>query len=475
MIPFEDVALIEVQSTNIALSTFGTVINEWSFTDNIRYSLTACTVGIAPLRRSRLGGDGAYGEVTDTFTIVVMGGTAAEAVANFEELMRPLDQATRWARMEAVNVIQVRMRVRGGAEDLYAAVLGVEPGTPPAQIAPQWDESIRAFVIRGITLPIVRRGALLSVPDSEVAVPGTIGEIASFSFDATPALAPVDLSFMAANLPAFSSTAGSSGFVAVAPPGNLVLHNAADSLLAPGMTIVAEATARGGSVLRYTPTAPGLAFFTVGAFGLPFETRRCHLLLTVRSNSASADYLIAGRARNAIVPDTASSITTPYVRIPPGGVGVVSTIYLGEILLAGDAWSTYEFDVLIQVPILAGAASIDFGAILVVGDVGEQTSICAISTPKFDNAYTILNLNHQLLTQLSPEAVSRLTSGNGSIARSPVVTGDRVVQVGNVGPAAQMDACLFCDGFLDWRPQVGGTILTVANRARPRRAYRVPQ
>lgn len=481
MIPFSYLALVEVDTlSSPAATSYGAVQREWDLTAGVPYSLVSYAPAVAPLRRSRLGGDGAYGDVLDTIVVDVFGDCASDCVAAYESLVGVVDQAARWARLEAVNAIQVRAQVRGGvAGELAAVLLGAAPGDQPATPSPEFDEAVGRFVIRGVELRTGRRGAwLVPTPDSTSASV-TTGEVASLTFPAASdrALHPVELRITSQTDILLGSTCDKAGFLLFAPTGNIGIANASAYTNVPtGVAVVGGLTTRNGSVARYTPPDTNAVVLQGYVTGLPVATKRAHLFASVRNAASAYDYLLSARLRiNAS--GTVISQTTP-IRIPANPSTYVQVVYIGQVDNINDDTAWPLLDLIVQSGGTGGGV-LDIGTIVCLGDTGEASGVLRVSDTAYAPTFTTVTAAPRALSALSPTADSRRTTGNiGALYTGLPVLGDRYPQL----QGTAMDVCAFFASDATqlstfWRPSrsSGATPHTITVAGVRQRAYRVPQ
>lgn len=474
MIPFDSVSFIEIESLTppIPGSNYGTVLREWDLLAG-NYALQAYAPAVAPWRRSRLGGDGSYEEVEDEIVVTIAGGTAAACVQAYDALFQVLDQAAQWWRGDAVNAIQIRMSVRGGtAGELAAAVLGPPPGDVPGSVNPDWDDGAGAYVIRDVALRFGRRGALLGITPATAAATVVTGEIATLTWaESSPNLSPVDL-----RVQPTSASAGItvSGYVFAGPPGSIGIAPITGYGVGPpgGVTTVADTNARSGAILRYVPPdANPRAIGGVGGYSVPISAtyRRAFMFALARhawsGGSATVTFTIAARVIN--YSSGVVTLTTLPVVVP--ATNAVSVVYLGQIAIPGEVWPSVG--VVIQSSAASAVDRLDLSDLYFVADAGDATTVLAITSTEYVANATAATIAPRLLTDPTPQVVSRETGAPNNVWLALNAFGDRVVQQ----RGTQLLACSLMVGG-NWRPtNIGGSLVNVTITGLRSLAYRVPQ
>lgn len=368
MIPYSYLALVSVSSA-------GAVADEWCFTDDIRYALAEYAPGVAARRASRVGGNGAYAEVADNLTVHVLGGTAAQCVANYDSLIGALDQAGRWAQEDGAPVVQLRMRVLGGAVgELAAVVLGAEPGEAPASPDPAFDETDGCWTIRNVALKFSRRGLLLaptaeSVNGSTVA----IGEISTATLASHPTLSPCRAIMDAVD----ASDSGYGFWLAGASASQFQIINAKD-MTSSGTVGAASSTAdaagnysRSGNVLRFSAASGATSMRAVVACVIPASYPVVHVFCNARPASATPawDLQILHYDNYGF-----RNVYQSGARVPVPQVAGVSMIYLGAVPRV-EAWGTIEL--IARVTTAAYPQTLDVDTLVLLGD-DETTTIIGV-------------------------------------------------------------------------------------------------
>lgn len=471
MIPFSSLALVQVD-------TSGAVVDAWVFADPApgdvgEYALVSYSPGIAPVRRSRLGGAGEYDEVADQLIVHVMGGTPAQAVGAFERLMGAFDQAERWGREISPEGVQIRGQIQGGTVgELACMVLGAMPDQPPATPSPQPDELTGGWVIRDVTLAFRRRGLWLD-PDPETTATGNepVGTLmASYWSGGTwPTLSPMQVDLISDD-DGYSGEVMTSAFWLMAGDTSQFAIIDVSSMAGTGAT-VAESAANfalsGTSTRRITPGTSALVVMTILSAAYASIPSRCatlHVFAHVRPASATPAW--AMRAA-----DSGYISVTPWASVPQ--IAGTSVVYLGALTRGQDGWRT------ISIEIVCVASSypqtLDVDSIIFLAE-DETTQILALNGASFQMDMTAdvgWRVDARPLAGVSPRALYQsYPSASTQIGFS--VLGDMYVQSRGSGLCGMLYAA---PGTSVWRMRNSGAsaVVDCSLAALRWRGYRVPQ
>ena len=471
MINYEYLAFVQVSSA-------GLITDEWAFADTTpngggEYALVEYTPGVAPVRRSRLGGGGGFDEVADRLTVHCLGGTPAQAVAAYERLIGALDAAVRWEAEETSDTIHIRARIADGTVgELAAVVLGPVPGEPPASASAAWDQGIGTWAVRNVTLGFRRRGLLL-LPTNDSPVTSSavsVGDIATVSLSNHPALSPTRIDLRQSTgtglaLQGYVLTAGEAAQLQIINASSFGAGDAASS--------VADAAnfARGGSIARLTAasaaTAMSLSFTSIT---IPARYSTAHVFCNVRPGSAAATWdlqAVHGDASFTVSSTDRASSIGRRVAVPQ--TATVSLLYLGTISRV-EAWGQLMLIAGVMAP--AFPQTLDINTIVLLGD-NDAANIIYSPLMFATSTDTILTADPRPLLGVTPFATSRALIGD-SLTRNMRTTGDLYVQQRGAVLAGVLYA-IDTPATAAWRPATGGTVITTSLTARRWRGWRVPQ
>lgn len=418
----------------LALTDGTTIIN---LTDNINYALVGYAPVVAPLRDSELGGSGPYEDVPEQIVFHAIGCTAAVAYAAAKAVNDLLDQAQRWWRGENVSAVRLLIQAQGSTLDpLQVAVKGRAPGAPPNLALPAtWNATSLRYVIQGITIQFVRRGQLISTDSAPAASASAAAPaIHSVTFSDNQTLsspAKVTIGGLSSLAAAFS------GFLAITDSASDMALIEAESLAFPANSwnSVADATARGGNILRWARNSTS---FTASAStgGTTVAARTYAVYATVRNNSATMAFLL----RLAVKVGVYTYSTTPV----PIDTSTTNprVILLGIVVLPEYTAVTNHGFAIEAAQAASGAGhTIDIDTLLVVNLDDEMSRVIAISNFALTGG-TSLIVDDQILTKPVPSV--------GDTAQVPPY----YTAYGGVLPLASkgtsMAACLFATQGANW-------------------------
>jgi hypothetical protein len=466
VIPFSYLAFVQVNAA-------GTIIDEWSLTDGTRYALEEYAPVVAPIRRSRMGGSGDYGEVSEVLTLHVIGGTATQAVANLESLIGALDQAAAWARDETASVIQLRAQVLGGTVgELASVVLGAEPDESPADVAPTQDGA--CWYIRGVTLRFRRRGLWLA-PTADAATGATvnIGEISTASVAAHYTLSPCRVIVERID----ASNGGYGFFLGAARASQLQIWNVA-VMTNTGTAGAAVSTAesagnysRSGNILRFTAASGATSMRCVSgvAITIPNTDAVVHVFCNVRPASATPAWDLQIRHYDTFgFPSVYQE--GPRVAVPQ--VAAVSMLYLGRVARV-ESWGALEL--IARVSAASYPQTLDLDTIVLLADDPTAMIIGVFAGEKvrLGSGEWVVSVDPRALSAITPAVTQR---SSGDVLTFPFQA------IGDGWPQQQgaaMSSLLYIDGLTGprWRATnlaqtLPATVRTLVRRAK---GYRVPQ
>jgi hypothetical protein len=467
MIPFQYLALCQVSSA-------GVVTAEWNFTDGARYELVNYVPTVAGRRRSRLGGNGDYADVTDSLTVHVVASSAAQCVANLDSLILALDTAARWRDEQGADVIHIRAQVQATTVGTLAAVVfGAAFDTPPASPSPTFDETTGRWIIRDVVLRFVRRGLWLT-PTQDTAATGTItvGEIATVALASHPTLSPTRFQFEGVDW-----ADNAIGYVlAASEAAQMQIFNCSSSGTINGGASVADAAgnyARGGNVLRFT-AASGATVMNAAYLPLTIPNRCtvAHLFCNARPGSAAAAWDV-----QAIAADNANFLSSAPswsgVRVPVPAATTVSLMYLGAATRV-EAWSTLQL--VARVSASAYPQTLDLSTLVILAEDDTSSILYVSANPSIVlSSFNTLTVDPRPLSHISP-MVSRRDSVGDTYVIAHQALGEAYSQQRGAALATMLYA-IKSSASTVWRPTNTGPSgpATLLARASRWKGYRVPQ
>lgn len=264
-----------------------------TLTDGTNYQLVdgGWAPSVAALRLSTLGGQGSYEDVTEEITVNVLGATGAACLANLAKLANLLDQAERWARGDVVAPVLMTVQPQGSTltAPLKCAILG-RSGDSAMTSPVTFNDRLMIYEISDVRLRFRRRGLWLGGGGSKTSTPvANPGPFTVTFDDSAPIAAPLKLSLQGGNV------IGAAMDVVILA-GNLQVLEAETFYTGGVFTSVAEAAtfARGGAVLRYTPTDTSwqTTQLPAGTLTLAGGCRGVAVYAAVRNNSTTVDFTV---------------------------------------------------------------------------------------------------------------------------------------------------------------------------------------
>ena len=265
-------------------------------TDTINYALVSYAPGVPTRKRNELSGEGPYIDMPNTITFHAMGCTAADAYAAVAAVQALLDQAQRWGDGEEVDAVLVVLQAQDSATSPLEAVIKSAPlaGEPLVTLPATWIESYGKYVIENVTIQFVRRGLLhTGATASASSGSGANPTVLTATLTSATISSPMLLDLLFPTRAAGDLASGS--YLLVANDTNEIQIYEAEALTSGPFTSVADAanSARGGSVLRYTPTDTlfnGSGGQDITSIWQYFQT--FSIFAAVRNNSATTTWRI---------------------------------------------------------------------------------------------------------------------------------------------------------------------------------------
>jgi len=265
--------------------------------------------GIAGFSQSQLGGRGPYDDVLETMTLDVTGATAAAATNNLQTLERLIGQAERWSRGENVAVVLIKFAPQGStvattAAPYQAVVMGYAPGanaacTSGARLLMMPAAAGSTFIIPGVVLTFQRRGAWLL----STAITGTSASVANpgpypLGMTTHPNVSPAKIKISGFTAATSIDTTDGKPIVLLAGKQTDLQFSEAEVGVS-GLPYISSpdtvGVARGGAVLRYTPSATTETLSGEIAFSLiTASARRFAFFAAIRNNGATTYRLRLG-------------------------------------------------------------------------------------------------------------------------------------------------------------------------------------
>jgi len=251
---------------------------------------------VAHLSDSQLGGRGPYQDVTEQAAVLVKGATWTAAKANVGALERLLQQAVRWSRGENVAVVLVKWAPKGSqvattAAPFQAVVLG-----GAFAFAQLWTQDQATFQTNG-HLTFSRRGAWLlsaAVTASSASVTNP-GPYPITGMTSTNNMSPAQIKLAGFLSGKVIDTTDSKPILLMAQQDSdlQIAEAEAASAVAYSIVGVGASNARGGSILRYTPTGTTAAFSAEIAYAsATAAARRWAFYAALANNSATTTFKI---------------------------------------------------------------------------------------------------------------------------------------------------------------------------------------
>lgn len=257
--------------------------------------------GIPVRMRSRMGGKGPYGDVGEELEYHVCGESAVETLANHAKLVRLLDNADAWSDyVTGMAPVIIRWAPEGSAQALSCVIVGrASEGDAAVKQPNTMSRDLKGFMIAGVRGRFLRRGLWLGRQEQATSSSAANPNILTATFTTSVDVAsPVMIELGGFDPSVFASL--SAGVLLIARSSSRLSIIEAEALTAAGYTSVADSAndARGGSVLRYTPTGTAYAN-SAEQIGVGVSTwNRIGIYAAVRNNSATTTWRIQMRLRD---------------------------------------------------------------------------------------------------------------------------------------------------------------------------------
>jgi hypothetical protein len=357
---------------------------------------------IAGLRRSQLGGNGPYDDVTEEMQLIITGATAEAALTNIQTLYALLEQADRWARGESVTAVKIKYSPRGAttssaAAPLQAVILGRADGEESAMRLPDIFEDVGLFLyVANVTIRFKRRGLWLHTEATASSSATTNGDIATMSAALQTYRSPTKITIT--NIAA-DYTIGS--YIITADQLNHILVLNAEDMATGVFTAYNDSAkkARNTNVLRFTPTGTSEEVSTGIALAATPMTgaRLIAVLLNYRNNSATTTFTVRVR-----------------IALDNSGTGVTSSLHTRHVAFAGEAspapkWTVLDILALPDDPVAASlrvqasaaSGTFDVDSVVLVNLTNPSNSIISVEDALSSSPITAL-VDHRQLTYPTP-------------------------------------------------------------------------
>jgi hypothetical protein len=389
--------------TTLTISDGTTTAN---LVDGTNYALVDGGWGpsVAPLRVSTLGGSGPYADVVEEITVDVLGSTGAVCLANLAKLSQLLDQAERWSRGEPVAAVLLACQPQGStlAAALQCAILG-RAGESGVNTPATFNDLLMCYEIADVHLSFRRRGLWLEAAEvltatGAVTNPGiATATFASAATVASPAKAVLT----------FPSDGTVSPYMILwSNHASRIVFTEAEAMAGFQFTEETDTAkiARGGKVLRYTPT--DLLSTSAGWVALTTLTtcRRMAIFAAVRNNSATATWNVRARLT--------SGTSNPTYYTPVTLIDASSTspriVFLGTITMP--TYPSY-INVYVQASTLTGPPTLDIDYFVALDITDEMAGAISTSLSGSGSIGTAITIDSRPLTHQSPTVTKTVSAG----------------------------------------------------------------
>lgn len=287
---------------------------------------TGWTPKVAGLRQDQLGGRGPYDDVTEEIPVSIGGSNAAHLYANVQTLERLLIQARQWKRGEVKPAVLFKYSPEGATVSTAASPLQVAVFDTALNLSNGWagiPQSGSAVWTSGATMRLGRGGLWgYSSTTGSTASSASSGTLYALSLGASaPYLSPTRLQ-VDVNSGRFNTH---SYLLATDASAAVIMGNIAASTTA--WTMVADSTAYGGSVSRYTPTGTTERASATVTLALSPSYTLIGVIASVRNNSTTTSFT----ARMQIVSDTGTVYTNQVVVAPPAAASMCEWVSFGLV------------------------------------------------------------------------------------------------------------------------------------------------
>lgn len=267
---------------------------------------------VARRRLSQFGGRLPYLDTAEQLPVIAKGATGAAVMANIDTIGLLLDQAERWGRGHQVNAVVLQYKPNGSglANPLQALVRGAAGDEDPIEL-PIEISGPRNTVVPGNTLNVARMGAWTGdTQTSTTSAQANVPSVHTVTFSQNHKIAsPLALKFGPIGQTDASPLTKESVLLFANDTAKLALFEA-EGMIATGYTSLADANARGGAKLVYTPTSTATAFSGTLSLG-SFAARRVGIFAVVRSSTTSVEWALQGLVKSRGM--QAQTGITPFV------------------------------------------------------------------------------------------------------------------------------------------------------------------
>jgi hypothetical protein len=345
-----------------------------------------------------------FGKVQESMTLRLTG-TAAASKA--DRLARLMEQAQRFANGENVSPVVLSYQVAVDDTIWRDLVLGMPRGQRAINLPPNFDAVTDDDALMPVGLTFWRANGQwlrdpIAVDDDAADAAVTNGDVAELVFAGGDLAikSPTKLTIDGGGF----GTYNLDSYLALTET-NIRAINSSTLDASWGAAFVSTADsaayARGGNVLRYTPTVTTEVINTLTGDDLE---RRAAVFVKVRNNSSTASYTIRGGVRQPSI-----DVWNQPVVVAPQAAARPETIYLGEV--------TFSPPSLIRIGITAsatGAGTLDIETFYIVDLSSGESSIIrlgrdsgAVGVP----GNRFITVNHNALTGLEPNVTVTTVTG----------------------------------------------------------------
>lgn len=264
--------------------------------DGVNFALaeSGWAPAVAPKRRSQLAGGGPYEDVAERIMVNVFGATGAQALANLATLSQLLDQAEAWQQGHPVPPVRLLCQPQGSLEDapLATVVLGRARDDELLQLPTTFNDDLRIYEIAQVELRFLRRGEWLGAADQGFVVNSVDNPGVMEATFAAEGYGPVRLNLGGFQIGSDNQLPASALLVAESAE-RLGLVEAEAMATGGAFTNIADSSASGGAVLRYTYNALNALLTTSGSAslgGLHDSARRIGVFANIQNKAAGTSW-----------------------------------------------------------------------------------------------------------------------------------------------------------------------------------------
>lgn len=377
-----------------------------TLTDGRNYALVDAgwAPNVASLRQSTIGGSGPYNDVEEQLTLNVLGETGVEVLFNLAELSRMLDQAERWSRGEPVSAVKLTYQPQGSVltAALSCVILG-RAGQMAVSTPASFNDLLMCYEIANVQLSFRRRGLWLEAVEALSATGAVTNPgVATATFASSAAVASPAKAIIT-----FPSDASVTQYVLLwANHASRIAIVEAEGMAGYQFTEETDTAkiARGGKVLRYTPT--DLLSTSAGWVALTTLTtcRRMAIFAAVRNNSGSATWNVRARLT--------SGTSNPTYYGPDVLIDASSTspriVFLGLITMP--TYPSY-INVYAQASTITGPPTLDIDYFVALDITDEMAGAISASLSGSGSSGTIITVDAQPLTSPAPKITKTVSAG----------------------------------------------------------------